>query len=206
MCNHYRNHEEALRTWREYIGWNLPRWTPEQWSEIKIDVWPRRPGLVIRNDETGGKTMDAMSWGVPCQVPGKRPGTKLTKYVTNVRNLSSPFWRSMLAAPARRCLVPFTSFAEPKPGTDPETGRPAEHWFTVNDRPIAMFAGIWRPTEIGNAYAFLTCEPNPLVAPLHPKAMPVILDEDDHERWLSCDYEEACAMAQPFPSQLMTVS
>lgn len=206
MCNHYRNHEEALRTWREYIGWNLPRWTPEQWSEIKIDVWPKRPGLVIRNDDAGAQTMDAMSWGVPCKMPGKRPGTTITKHVTNVRNLSSSFWKSMLATPARRCLVPFTSFAEPKPGTDPETGRPAEHWFTVNERPVAVFAGIWRPTEIGNAFAFLTCEPNPLGAPLHPKAMPVILHEADYERWLTGTYEEAAALATPYPSQLMAVS
>ena len=61
-------------------------------------------------------------------------------------------------------------------------------------------------TEIGNAYAFLRCEPNPLVAPLHPKAMPVILHEADYERWLTCDYDEACAMAQPYPSQLMTLA
>lgn len=23
MCNHYRNHPEAISTWREYIGWDL---------------------------------------------------------------------------------------------------------------------------------------------------------------------------------------
>jgi len=206
MCNHYRNHEQALSDWKEYIGWNLPRSSPEQFSEIKIDVWPKRPGLVIRNDESGAKTLDAMTWGVPFTTAGKRPGTTVTKSITNVRNLSSSFWKSMLATPARRCLVPFTSFAEPKPGKDPETGRPAEYWFTVQDRPVAVFAGIWRPTEVGNAYAFLTCEPNALVAPLHPKAMPVILDEADYERWLTCDYDEACSLAQPYPSQLLMVS
>lgn len=205
MCNHYRNHERAIADWKEYISWNLPPWHPEQWSEIKIDVWPKRPGLVIR-EQDGDKVLDQMTWGVPCTMPGKRPGTTVTKHVTNVRNLASPFWKSMLATPARRCLVPFTSFAEPKPGTDPETGRPAEWWFTVNERPLACFAGIWRPTEIGNAYAFLTCEPNPLVAPLHPKAMPVILQESDYEEWLSGDYADACELAQPYPSQLMTVS
>lgn len=205
MCNHYRNHEQALSDWKEYIGWNLPRWSPEQFSEIKIDVWPKRPSLVIR-DEDGAKKIEAMTWGVPFTTAGKRPGTTVTKSITNVRNLSSGFWKSMLATPARRCLVPFTSFAEPKPGKGPETGRPAEHRFTVNERPVAVFAGIWRPTEIGNAYAFLTCEPNPLVAPLHPKAMPVILHETDCERWLTGTYEEACALAQPYPSQLMAVA
>ena len=51
--------------------------------------------------------------GVPTLVPSKRdPETKLTRYVTNVRNLRSPFWRSMLTTPTRRCLVPVTAFSE----------------------------------------------------------------------------------------------
>ena len=140
-------------------------------------------------------------WGVPCQVPGKRPGTKLTKHVTNVRNLSSPFWRSMLTNPERRCLVPFTSFAEPVIG-----GGRAEHWFTIKDRPLAAFAGIWRPTEVGEAFAFLTCEPSPLIAPLHPKAMPVILSEADYRAWLTGDWEDTQALASAYPSQLMAVT
>jgi putative SOS response-associated peptidase YedK len=32
--------------------------------------------------------------------------------VTNIRNTTSPHWRGWLA-PAHRCLVPLTSFAEP---------------------------------------------------------------------------------------------
>ena len=54
-------------------------------------------------------------------------------------------------------------------------------------------------------FAFLTCEPNPLVAPLHPKAMPVILHPEDYATWLTADWEEARKLVQPFPSQLMTV-
>lgn len=182
-----------LQTWREYIGWSLD-------DAIDTDVWPKREGLVARID--GDKrVMDRMTWGVPLTVPGKRPGTTIAKNVTNVRNLTSPFWRSMLSKPVQRCLVPFTAFAEPKIGQ----GR-AEHWFTVTGEPVAAFAGIWRPSEAGNVYAFLTCEPNPLVAPLHPKAMPVILQPDDYETWLTTDYAGACALATPFPSQLMSIA
>jgi putative SOS response-associated peptidase YedK len=54
--------------------------------------------------------------------PGKRPGTTITKHVTNVRNLKSSFWKSMLANPERRCLVPFSRFAEPKAGQSREHG------------------------------------------------------------------------------------
>lgn len=54
-------------------------------------------------------------------------------------------------------------------------------------------------------FAFLTTEPNPLVAPIHPKAMPVLLDEEGEGRWLTCSFDGAVALAKPFPSQLMSV-
>lgn len=147
-----------------------------------------------------------MEWGVPTQVPSKRdPTVKLTKYVTNVRNLSSGFWRSMLTTPARRCLVPVTSYSEYgiAPGED---GKKPLHWFDVPSRPIFAFAGIWRPTERGNAYGFLTTEPNAIVAPIHPKAMPVILHDEDYDRWLTAPWEELADKVAPYPSQLMQVS
>ena len=54
-------------------------------------------------------------------------------------------------------------------------------------------------------FAFLTCEPNPLVEPLHAKAMPVILQPDEYDGWLSGEYDSVCALASPFPSQLVRV-
>jgi putative SOS response-associated peptidase YedK len=75
----------------------------------------------------------------------------------------------------------------------------------VTGRDVAAFVGLWRPSAVGDAYAFLTCAPNPLVAPLNPKAMPVILAEEDYATWLDGDAEEAAALAVPFPSQLMAV-
>jgi putative SOS response-associated peptidase YedK len=107
MCNHYRNDPVAmtkLPTWREFIGWSLDGTPPE----AETDVWPKRRGLVVRS-EGSSRIAEAMTWGVPLTVPGKRPGTTITKNVTNVRNLTSPFWRSMLAKPSQRCLVPFTA-------------------------------------------------------------------------------------------------
>lgn len=146
--------------------------------------------------------------GFPAQGAGKRidkatgKPVMLDTKVTNVRNYTSPFWKSALANPERRCLVPFTSFSEYGPG--PSGKRPL-FWFDVPSRPIVSFAGVWRPTDAGAVFAFLTTEPNPLVALIHPKAMPVLLDEEDEERWLSCPFEDAVALAKPFPSQLMSV-
>lgn len=180
-----------LQTWREYAGFDRPA------PEFADDVWPKRKALLVRRED-GQAILDAMAWGVPIEVNGKRPGTKLKKHVTNVRNLTSPFWHSMLAKPEQRCLVPFTAFAEPKPNA----GRD-EVWFAVSNAPSGAFAGIWRPSEAGEVFAFLTCEPNPLVAPIHPKAMPVILHPEDYDRWL--DGAAVTDLAVPFPSQLMAI-
>ena len=61
-------------------------------------------------------------------------------------------------------------------------------WFALNEgRPLFAFAGIWttfhgdRGTKSKpipgphQVYGFLTTAPNAIVAPIHPKAMPVIL-------------------------------
>ena len=82
MCNHYQGHPEAIQTWAEYIGWSLPT---EPFSDIQIDIWPKRQALVARIDGDGAKLIEPMVWGVPLTMPGKRPGTKVTKHITNVR-------------------------------------------------------------------------------------------------------------------------
>ncbi|MGJ8586404.1 MAG: SOS response-associated peptidase family protein [Marinosulfonomonas sp.] len=192
MCNHYRNLPEALattETWREYVS-HFEETPPE-------DVWPKRKGVIARFVH-GERRLDTLQWGVPLKMKGKRPGTTVTKRITNVRNLKSNFWRSMLTRAENRCLVPFTQFAEPKPNAGRE-----EVWFTVSEADVSAFAGIWRDTEEGPAYAFLTCEPNPLVRPIHPKAMPVVLQPDDYDFWLAGN--DAEKFQEPFPSQLMAI-
>ncbi|MHA6724270.1 SOS response-associated peptidase family protein [Sphingomonas sp. RS2018] len=108
----------------------------------------------------------------------------------------------MLDRPAQRCLVPVTTFSEygQTRGSD---GKLPLHWFDIPSRPIFSFAGIWRPTEGGVRFAFLTCEPNSIVGSIHPKAMPVILQDGDEQRWL--DGAPAAELAQPYPAQLMTL-
>ena len=171
---------------------------PEDLTIPPPELFPERDAWVVR--QTGkDRQLDVMNWGFPVTVRGTG-GQMREKPVTNVRNLTSPFWRSALTKPEQRCLVPFTSFSEYGPG--PKGGKPL-YWFDVPSGPITSFAGIWRPLRDGRkAYAFLTTEPNSLIEPIHPKAMPVILHEEDEQRWLAGDLDDLVA---PFPSQLMSV-
>jgi putative SOS response-associated peptidase YedK len=82
-----------------------------------------------------------------------------------------------------------------------------------DERPLFAFAGLWRPwrgvraKEEGDhlLFAFLTTEPNDLIRPIHAKAMPVMLTEDQIGTWLEAPEAEALALALPFPSNAMTI-
>ena len=59
-------------------------------------------------------------------------------------------------------------------------------------------------------FSFLTCgyDGDPaahVVGAIHPKACPVILHEEDYDRWLRADLDGALSLACTFPSQLMAV-
>ena len=176
MCNLYSitTNQEAIRALfrvvNQYVG-NLPPMT---------GVFPDYPAPVIRNAGTE-REMVLMRWGMP---PPPRTGGPP---VTNIRNTASPHWRGWLK-PEHRCLVPFNSFAEYAPEPNPETKKKDVVWFAGNaDRPLCAFAGIWcefrgdRGTKSKPipgphlVYGFLTTQPNAVVEPIHPKAMPVIL-------------------------------
>ncbi|MBX9814308.1 MAG: hypothetical protein A4S12_01165 [Proteobacteria bacterium SG_bin5] len=157
------------------------------------ELYPKSEAPVVVNAGCA-RSLALMRWGFPPPPSGRAP-------VTNVRNLASPFWRGALAKAERRCLVPVTQFCE----WEGEKGAKVKRWFRVPSLPMFAFAGLWRPTPEGPAFAFLTCDPNPLVAAVHPKAMPVILHPEDHARWLAAEDDGGRALAVPFPSQLMAI-
>lgn len=176
-------------------------------------IFPDYPAPIIRHGSQGGWQLAMARWGMPTPqvfLKGKRtdPG------VTNIRNTSSPHWRRWLGI-EHRCLVPFTSFSE----IDSRAGAPRNHpvWFALEaDRPLAFFAGIrteWtsvRKLKEGEVtaelFGFLTCPPNAEVAPVHSKAMPVILTEpEEWRRWLTAPTPEALRLQRPLPDGMLQI-
>lgn len=72
-------------------------------------------------------------------------------------------------------------------------------------QPVFAVAGFWQRTEGGNGFTMVTCDPNPLVAPIHPKAMITILEPGDVDTWLRGSYEEIVALQKPYDPAKMTV-
>lgn len=198
MCNLYRmtaTVDEMRRVFGSFHG-DRSNFPPVD------DLYPGRVAPVLRHGDDGGLMLDMMTWGFPGPAAAKgRP-------VTNVRNLTSPFWRSALDRPERRCIVPVTSFCEWTAEPDPETKRKRKVWFGMrdNDPQVFAFAGIWRPGEERPFMAFLTCEPNDLVGAVHPKAMPVILKPEDVSRWLTDERVSACELAVPHSDDTMMIA
>jgi putative SOS response-associated peptidase YedK len=143
-------------------------------------VFPDYPAPIVRNAPDGVRELTMARWGMPSPVFALK-GRNSDPGVTNVRNVASPHWRRWLGVESR-CVVPFTSFSENE--ILPNGSRPPV-WFALDEsRPLEFFAGIWtRWTSVrkvkegettNDLFAFLTTDPNAIVKPIHPKAMPVI--------------------------------
>jgi putative SOS response-associated peptidase YedK len=175
-------------------------------------IYPDYSAPIVRV-ENGERIIANARWGLPSPAFALQ-GRNSDSGITNVRNTASAHWKRWLG-PAHRCLVPFTSFAEPETLPD---GKKQNAWFAFNDsRPLAFFAGIWVPqwksvrkvTEgetVNDLYAFLTCDPNTEVGAIHPKAMPVVLSKPhEWQIWLDAEWEEAGKLQRPLPDDSLKV-
>ena len=173
-------------------------------------IFPDMSAPVIRNTSEG-REMTLMRWGMPSPAFALK-NRKTDSGITNIRNTKSPHWRRWLG-PEHRCLVPFTSFSEYDTRKTP--AEPV--WFALDEtRPLAFFAGLWtnwtsvRKLKEGETtndlFGFLTTEANAVVAPIHPKAMPVILTEPEQwETWLSAPSEDAMQLQAPLVDDALRI-
>ncbi len=171
-------------------------------------VFPDQMAPIVRVGADGERELAMARWGMPG--PPQYGGQP----VTNIRNLGSPHWRGWLGK-RNRCIVPATSFCEyldTKPRKTPI-------WFALSeDRPLFAFAGLWTPWRgvrgsksapvegDHELFGFLTTEANAIVAPIHPKAMSVILTTPNEiDLWLEGDTPDALMLQRPLPDDALRI-
>ena len=174
-------------------------------------IFPDYSAPIVR-DGAEGRELVMARWGMPSPLLALK-GRNSDSGVTNIRNVSSPYWRRWLGVESR-CVVPFSSFSENE--ALPDGSRPPV-WFALDEgRPLGFFAGLWtrwtsvrkvREGETTNdLFAFLTTEPNAEVKAIHPKAMPVILTTPDEvETWLTAPIKDAMDLQRPLPDGALRI-
>jgi putative SOS response-associated peptidase YedK len=155
-------------------------------------TWNAAPSqtLPVIVEEDGGEwVVRGMHWGL---IPKwTKPGTKPKVTPINARSETAaekPMFKSLLKY--RRCIVPANGFYEWK-RQDAKTKIP--FYIHRKDDPLMFFAGLYdeAETESGplQSYTIMTTSANGQMTELHDR-MPVIMDPEDIEDWLSREETE----------------
>jgi putative SOS response-associated peptidase YedK len=166
----------------------------------RYNVAPTQLAPVIANRPA--RSIELMRWGL---VPRWADDLSIGSRMINARAESvatKPAFKDALAR--RRCLVPADGFYEWR-----AAGKQRQPlWIRREPRRLICFAGLWerwRPEGGGepvHSFTIVTSAASPLVADLHDR-MPVIVEPEDHERWLSVEPLPAEALNDILrPSQL----
>lgn len=162
----------------------------------RFNIAPTSGIAVVRQDQDAERELVELRWGlIPVRA---KPDSKLPLMI-NARAetvASKSSYRS--AFKTRRCIVPATGYYEWKKLPD---GTKQPYYFTLANGEQIAFGAIWE----GETVATITTAPNREAAVVHDR-MPVILREDQYERWFSPDplsEEEQQSFLRPLPDGSM---
>jgi putative SOS response-associated peptidase YedK len=151
------------------------------------------PNAIIRPSTAGeeGAELVVRRWSWPG--PGGKP-------VFNMRSEGRDFGFS---ATGGRCLVVADGFYEYTTPADAKAKRKHKWLFTSHEEEWFCIAGLWRKTEIGEAFTLLTTAPGPDIAPYHNRQI-ALLSRDDWARWLD-PAVPASEIVKPLPAGSLDV-
>ena len=182
MCNeyefetHWEEYERIMA--REALELTAKRSDADLYRGPSIRIGDQ--ALVVRSAGNGVE-LAPMTFGFPPPRKGAAP-------VFNFKSERRHFGDS------NRCLIPASAFFEFTGSASPKT----RHRFFMAGEPCFAIAGLWRDSEGGPAFAMLTTEPGPDVAPIHDRQI-VILQPHQWAAWLYLTKPEA-ELLRPLPA------
>jgi putative SOS response-associated peptidase YedK len=189
MCNDYRSHVDLDTICRDFseirIRIRFSEGAPNLQPRDDIRITETAP-IVRADSEPGIADLVQRRWGWPER---RRP-------VYNFRSENREFTSG-------RCLIVADGFYEFTPHTDPKSKRKHKWVFTKTDEPWFCIAGIWRTSDVGEAFTMLTTAPGPDVAPYHARQV-AVLNRADWARWLDPSIS-AKTILKPLPSGSLKV-
>jgi len=221
MTAHYESVQTAT-LYPDAFGVSAPE-TP-----VVRELWPRKPGVFIRNMPMSGEAPVDVATPAPLQlelghgqfglVPAwvksasdaKLRSTKLVNARAETVSTSNNFRDTWLAG--QRCIVPMMAFFE----DDWRSGKAVPTRITrVDGKPMGV-AGVWERWAKDGAeiisFTLLTVNANSH-ALLHryqqngnEKRMPVILGEGAYGAWLSARPDKAREFMRAYPANLLTAN
>ena len=177
---------------------------PMMGARSKFNVSPLREMPVIVRKEKDEIAL--MRWGL---VPSWATDIRTALRPINARAESlveKPLFRFLLKT--GRCLVPASGFYEWKK----EGKQKVPFYVTVPESPLFAFAGLydtWKGPDGTTlaTYTMITCRSNTLLKEVHNR-MPVILSQENEERWLSRDpplHQDLPSILSPYPASAMAM-
>jgi putative SOS response-associated peptidase YedK len=168
MCNDYRLEIAAATILDGFADLEIDIRCPEGKPNIqaRADIRITDTAPIVRS-VTGVRAAGELvqrRWSWPG--PGGKP-------VYNFRSDGREF-------PNGRCLIVADGFYEFTTPADPKKKRKDKWLFTMRDQPWFCIAGIWRASDVGEAFTMLTMEPGPDIAPFHDRQIAIL----DRVRWV----------------------
>ena len=189
MCNEIRRRVALGQVRDAFSDLRIPLRFPEGLPNLAPleSIRITDPAAIVRLDGEGEAELVVRRWSWPG--PGGKP-------VYNFRSEGRQFG-------AGRCLIPADGFYEFTTPDDPKSKLKSKWVFTKKGEDFFCIAGLWRSTDVGEAWTMLTTAPGPDVAPYHNRQI-VVLDRADWARWLD-PKEPAGELLKPLPAGALEV-
>ncbi len=196
MCNEVRRTVALGQVRDDFSFTRIPLHFPEGAPNLAPleSIRITDPNAIIRPSTTGeqGAELVTRRWSWPG--PNGKP-------VFNMRSEGRDFGFSGTGG---RCLVVADGFYEYTAPEDPKAKRKHKWLFTMRSEDWFCMAGLWRKTDVGEAFTLLTTAPGPDIEPYHNRQI-VILSRDDWARWLDPGVP-AADLAKPLPAGTLDVA